>query len=65
MDVNLAPNLQRIDAAWLSSVLREGGHCEAEVTEVQVEPVAFTGATTDMARLRLGYGDDGVPGRRR
>jgi hypothetical protein len=62
MDVILAPNLQRIDAAWLSSALREGAHSEAEVSEVQVEPVAFTGATTDMARLRLSYQGSGAPG---
>lgn len=60
--MSVAPNLQRIDATWLSGILREGGHSAAEVGQVLVEPVAFTGATTDMARLRLSYEDSGLAG---
>jgi hypothetical protein len=60
--MTVAASFERIDAPWLSTVLREGGHSESEVTAVQVEPVAFTGATTDMARVRISYGEDGPPG---
>ena len=34
----------------------------ASVASLEVEPVTFTGATTDMARLRAEYSDDGDPG---
>jgi hypothetical protein len=60
--MEVAPNLKKIDARWLSKVLREGGHAEAAVSAVEIEPVAFTGATTDMARLRVSYDDSGAPG---
>jgi hypothetical protein len=60
--VPVAPQLGRIEPAWLTEVLRAGGHCEAAVTALAVEPVAFTGATTDMARLRIGYDGAGARG---
>jgi Ecdysteroid kinase-like family len=60
--MEVAPRLHMITAPWLSGVLREGGHAEAHVTDVVVEPVAFTGATTDMARVRIAYDDAGRRG---
>jgi len=48
-----------LDAAWLQDVLPNG---DATVSSVAVEPVAFAGATTDMARLRVAYdGEAGQP----
>jgi hypothetical protein len=51
--VSVATALARLDAEWLSGVL------ETSVVAVEIEPVAFTGATTDMARLRVMYADSG------
>jgi len=48
-----------LDAAWLQDVLPEG---TANVESVVAEPVAFTGATTDMTRLRIAYAGDGDAG---
>ncbi|OHV06906.1 hypothetical protein BKN37_00230 [Mycobacterium talmoniae] len=45
----------------MDRVLREGGHTGARVTAVTPEPLASSGATTEMARLRLEYAD-GEPG---
>ena len=53
--MELSPKLAALTAEWLTGVLREGGHTEAAVSELTVEPVAFTGATTDMGRLRMTY----------
>lgn len=53
--MTVAESLRRLDATWVDQVLREGGHTHAAVTAAEVEPVAFTGATTDMARLRISY----------
>lgn len=50
----VAPALARLDAAWLSEAL------DTPVAGLAVEPVAFTGATTDMARLRVTYADGGA-----
>jgi hypothetical protein len=47
---------------WLTDVLRDAGHPDAAVASIEVEPLAFTGATTDMARLRIAYEDAGEPG---
>jgi Ecdysteroid kinase-like family len=55
MAVDLSPKLAALTADWLTDVLREGGHTEAAVSDLIVEPVAFTGATTDMGRLRMTY----------
>jgi hypothetical protein len=44
-----------LTADWVQEVMRYGGHSDATVAEVIVEGVPFTGATTDMARLRIGY----------
>ena len=51
-----------LDAAWLQGALEGRGPDAASVASLEVEPVAFSGATTDMARLRISYGDDGEPG---
>lgn len=51
-----------IDIGWLTEALRTGGHTEAAVVSVTVEPLVFTGATTDMSRIRLGYDGAGRPG---
>ena len=51
--MELSPKLAALSADWLTGVLRDGGHAEAPVSELTVEPVAFTGATTDMGRLRM------------
>jgi hypothetical protein len=59
--MTVSPKLLGLDADWLTRVLSDGGHTGATVSELTVEPVAFTGATTDMARLRISYGD-GEPG---
>jgi hypothetical protein len=59
---SVAAALQQIAPGWLTDVLRSGGHSEAAVTSVELEPVAFAGATTDMARLRIGYDNAGAPG---
>lgn len=58
--MSVAETLKALDAAWADQVLRASGHSTATVTALQVEPVAFTGATTDMARLRLTYTDPGA-----
>lgn len=58
-DSSVARSLRRLDAAWVQQVLHAGGHAHAAVTSLEVEPVAFTGATTDMARLRIGYAEPG------
>ena len=60
--MELSPKLAALEPEWLGRVLRDGGHAEAAVTAVEVEPVALTGATTDMARLRIAYSGDGAPG---
>lgn len=62
--VQLPLSLESIDAEWLTEALRAGGHAEARVVGVAVEPLAFTGATTDMARIRLTYDASGKPGPR-
>jgi hypothetical protein len=61
--MELSPKLAALTADWLTGVLREGGHTEAAVSELTIEPVAFTGATTDMGRLVIGYegGDTAGP----
>lgn len=55
--MTVAESLRHLDAGWTEKVLREGGHAHAAVTAVEVEAVAFTGATTDMARLRITYAE--------
>ena len=47
---------------WLTDVLRGAGHPDAVVASIEVEALAFTGATTDMARLRIAYEGSGEPG---
>jgi hypothetical protein len=58
----VAPVLTEIDPAWLADVLRAGGHTEANVVAVEAEALTITGATTDMARLRVTYDDMPGPG---
>jgi hypothetical protein len=52
MTATIAPALTALDRAWFSEVLG------AEVSDIALEAVAFTGATTDMARFRLSYEAD-------
>ncbi len=61
MSSPLDPRFTQLDASWIDQVLRDGGHTGATVTAVVPEPLAFGGATTEMARLRLEYAD-GAPG---
>lgn len=58
----VAESLLALDAAWFTQVLREGGHATAAVVAVDAEPMAFTGAVGDMARIRLEYDGSGDPG---
>ena len=58
----VADSLVSLDADWFTQVLREGGHATASVAGVTSEPMAFTGAVGDMARIRLEYAQDGDPG---
>lgn len=51
----------RLEPAWLDGALRRAGHTGAAVIAVTAEDVAFTGATTDLARLSVSYGT-GEPG---
>lgn len=60
--MSVADSLQRLDVDWVEDVLRRGGHTQADLASLEVEPVVFTGATTDMARLRVRYSDSGRPG---
>lgn len=55
MSVN--ETLLRIDRVWLDGVLRDGGHHQSSVIDLRVEPVAISGATTDIARLHITYAD--------
>jgi Ecdysteroid kinase-like family len=57
-------SLEGIDAAWLTQALRAAGQTQAAVAGIAVESLAFTGATTDMARIRLTYQPSGRPGPR-
>lgn len=56
MTTTISPALTSLDPAWLTGVLG------ATVATVRVEPLAFTGATTDLARLRLTYREDTASG---
>jgi hypothetical protein len=58
----VADSLVALDAEWFTQVLREGGHTTAAVVTVDAEPMAFTGAVGDMARIRLEYDGSGDPG---
>ncbi len=51
----VASSLQRIGPDWLTAVLHEGGHSNAIVERVVLEPLEIMGATTDIARLRISY----------
>lgn len=57
--MSLNETLQHLDRGWLDGVLRDAGHNRSKITELRVEQVAFGGATTDMARLRMTYADVG------
>ena len=54
--MTVAQSLARLDATWLDDVLGAGGSVHA----VSVEPLAFTGATTDLARIRIDHGSGAV-----
>jgi hypothetical protein len=58
----VADSLSHLTPEWLTRVLREGGHTEAAAIEVAAEPMQFTGAVADMARLRLAYDGSGTEG---
>jgi hypothetical protein len=58
----VADSLKALDAAWFTTVLCQGEHTSAAVASVNVEPMAFSGAAADMARMRLRYEDRGTPG---
>lgn len=58
----VAARLQALDTRWFTQVLREGQHASAGVDAVSVEPMSFTGAAADMARIRLRYDSKGTPG---
>lgn len=58
--MSVAEALRNLDAGWADQALRDGGHSRSTVTDLQVEAVPFSGATTDMARLRLSYADPGA-----
>lgn len=57
-----ATRLSALEPEWLQTALARRGANAASVASVEVQPVTFTGATTDMARLHIGYADDGDPG---
>jgi hypothetical protein len=57
-------SLDEINRDWLTKALRSGGHTEAVITEITSEPLVFTGATTDMARIVLTYAPGTAPGPR-
>lgn len=46
--------LTALGPEWFAKILG------APVTQAEIEPVSFTGATTDLARVRLTYADDGA-----
>jgi Ecdysteroid kinase-like family len=54
----VAERIAALDAEWYSTVLRDGGHAEAAVTEVETEPLEVAGAAGDLARVRLSYEED-------
>lgn len=58
----VAESLRALGAIWFTEVLREGGHAQAAVTAISMEPMAFSGAVADMARVRLSYDGEGAPG---
>lgn len=58
--MSLNETLENLDPDWLDGVLRDGGHNRSKVTELKVEPLALSGATTDMARLCITYADVGA-----
>jgi Ecdysteroid kinase-like family len=62
MEAGVAESLRGIESDWLDGALREGGHTGAKVVSVEIVPLAFTGATTDMARLQISYDEEGEPG---
>jgi Ecdysteroid kinase-like family len=58
----VAGPLADIDAVWLDGALRADAPAMSRVVEVSAEALTFTGATTDMARLRITYDASGQPG---
>ncbi len=59
---SVASSLQRIVPDWLTAVLHDGGHSEAIVERVVLESLEVTGATTDIARVRISYDRAGEAG---
>jgi hypothetical protein len=62
--MTVAPSLQTLDREWLAEALGEADPSGPRIASLRVEPLAFTGATTDMARVHIEYADDaaGRPG---
>ena len=60
--MSVSEALEKLEPAWLDVILRATGHSTATVVGVEAEPLAFTGATSDMARLRITYDDSGAAG---
>jgi len=58
----VAHSLEALGPQWFTEVLREGGYATAEVARAEAEPMVFTGAVADMARIHLGYEESGEPG---
>jgi hypothetical protein len=60
--MNETERFEQLDTAWLQRALDARGDRAASVASFEVQPVSFTGATTDMARLRIEYAGDGDAG---
>jgi hypothetical protein len=60
--MNETERFAHLDTAWLQGALEARGPGAASVASFELQPVSFTGATTDMARLRIEYAGDGEPG---
>ncbi|MCW2856624.1 MAG: hypothetical protein JWR52_2239 [Marmoricola sp.] len=60
--MSLSSRLTDLNPDWLDRALAERGSGTAPVLGLDVQPVTFMGATTEMARLHITYADTGVPG---
>lgn len=58
----VAESLRALPADWFEDVLRGGGFPGVVVTGAALEPMAFTGAVADMARVRFAYDPSGPAG---
>jgi hypothetical protein len=53
---------EAVDLDWLNAEISARDSATARVSGIDVEPVAFSGATTEISRLRLTYAGPGDPG---